>query len=113
MLFEDRRREAHDGRFTRPNAMCIGSFSSLPSATNLVNSTLARNSVEVALVANGIQPVAMLRASFSSITGKEAYAPSLYSVPMVRETSSVKVLIINDRSSPRGYRVHTAYPTRY
>lgn len=68
MLFEDRRREAHDGRFTRPNAMCIGSFSSLPSATNLVNSTLARNSVEVDLVANGIQPVAMRRASFGSIT---------------------------------------------
>ena len=90
-----------------------GSFPSLQAANNLVNSTLARNQAGVDLVASGGARAAALRASFDSITGKEAYAPSLYTAPVMRETYGVKVFIMNDPTSPRGYRVHTAYPTRF
>ncbi|MBI4273153.1 MAG: hypothetical protein HY659_00440 [Rhizobiales bacterium] len=90
-----------------------GSYSSLTKANRLVNSTLAQNKVKVDLVASGVTPAATLRASFGSITGKEAYAPSLYSTPTMRETYGVKVFILSDPTSQRGYRVHTSYPTRY
>jgi hypothetical protein len=95
------------------DAIRAGSFSSLQSATNLVNSTLAQKKNTVDLVASGVSPAAALHAAFNSITGKEAFVDSLYSAPMIRETYGVRVYILRDAASPRGYRVHTAYPTRY
>jgi hypothetical protein len=55
---------------------------------------------------------ATFHAQFGSIIGKEAYAPSLYSQPYLRTTDGVTVFIVHDPESPKGFWVHTSYPSR-
>jgi hypothetical protein len=87
-----------------------GSFSSLQAANRLVNSTLSRNSVIVAHVASGAMAEAFVTATFSSQTGVEAYRPSAYSEPYIRDTFGVGVYIVHDQGIERGFRVISAYP---
>jgi CDI toxin RNase A-like protein len=88
-----------------------GSFSSLEAATKLVNSTLSQNRAIVDLVASGVRPREVVISRFGSVTGFEAVMPTARSQPFFRETYGVGAVIVHDRSSPRGYRVHTAFPT--
>jgi hypothetical protein len=88
-----------------------GSFPSLEAANKLVNATISRNQEKVDLVVNGSLPVVVLEAEFGSPTGYEAYANTERSQPYIRETYSVRVIIVADPSSPRKFRVLTAFPT--
>ncbi|MEJ1936603.1 RNase A-like domain-containing protein, partial [Nostoc sp. NIES-2111] len=90
----------------------VGSFSSLSSANKLVNSTLSENADRVRQVASGRLLHAFVSKNFGSITGKEAYAPSLWGGITIRETRSVGVYIIHSANSRTGFRIHTAYPIR-
>jgi hypothetical protein len=87
-----------------------GSFPSLEAANKLVNSTLAQNQAIVDQVARGSLSRAFVTAQFDARTGIEAYAPSPRAQPYVRDTYGVGVEIRADRSSSRGFRVHSAYP---
>ena len=87
-----------------------GSFPSLEAANKLVNSTLAQNQAIVDQVARGSLSRAFVTAQFDARTGLEAYAPSPRAQPYVRDTYGVGVEIRADRSSSRGFRVHSAYP---
>jgi hypothetical protein len=87
-----------------------GSFPSLEAANKLVNATLSQNPEKVDLVVNGSLPIAVLEAEFGSPTGYEAYARSERSQPYMRETYSVRVIIVRDPSSDRKFRVLTAFP---
>ena len=98
---------------TRPNAQDSrsGSFSSLEAATKLVNSTLAQNRAIIDEIASGARPHAVVFARFGSVTGIEAVAPNIRAQPYIRETHGVGVVVVHDRSSPRGYTVWTAFPS--
>jgi hypothetical protein len=88
----------------------VGSFTSLDSATKLVNSTLSQNSEVVNRVARGEEARDSVSAIFDSPTGYEAYLPGPYSIPYMRDTYGVGVVIVHDPRTSRGYRVQTAYP---
>jgi hypothetical protein len=87
-----------------------GSFPSLEAANKLVNSTIARNPDKVDKVVNGLSGKEDLDAVFGSPTGSEAYAATERSQPYIRETYGVRVVIVRDRRSEKGYRVETAFP---
>jgi hypothetical protein len=93
-----------------PLGLRVGSFTSLESATELVNSTLLQNRERVDRVARGESGGDFLRAFFDSPTGYEAYLPTPNSLPYMRDTYGVGVLIARDPHSANGYRVHSAYP---
>ncbi len=90
--------------------LSIGSFTSLQSATRLVNATLSRNPGKVEEVASGAEPFDFITAHFASVTGYEAYLPTYHAKPYMRETYSVSVFIIHDPRSANGFRVQSAYP---
>lgn len=90
-----------------------GSFPSVEAANKLVNATIARNQAKVDLVASGLSPREELDAEFSSPTGYEAYARTGRSTPYIRATYGVYVVIVPDQSSPKGYRVDTAFPKNF
>lgn len=87
-----------------------GSFSSLATANQLVNSTLALNRTIVQVVARGEQQDAYIIAPFGAPTGKEAFRSGLSSQPYIRTTTWVAVYIVHDSRMPGGYRIQTAYP---
>lgn len=87
-----------------------GSFPSLEAANKLVNATIARNPDKVDKVVNGFSGKENLDAVFGSPTGSEAYAVSARAQPYIRPTYGVRVVIVPDRTSARGYRVETAFP---
>jgi hypothetical protein len=93
-----------------PLGLRVGSFTSLESATELVNSTLLQNRDIVDRVASGERGGGFVTAVFDSPTGYEAYLPTPNSIPYMRDIYGVGVLIARDSRSPNGYRVHTAYP---
>jgi hypothetical protein len=88
----------------------VGSFPSLEAANKLVNSTLAQNMAKVDLVATGASPREQLDAQFSSPTGYESYARTERSQAYIRDTNGVRVIIVRDRNSAKGYRIDTAFP---
>ncbi|OJU25994.1 MAG: hypothetical protein BGN91_04045 [Nitrobacter sp. 62-13] len=90
--------------------MSESSFPSLEAANKLVNSTVARNPDKVDKVVNGLSGRENLDAVFGSPTGTEAYAATERSQPYIRETYGVRVVIVPDRRSTKGYRVETAFP---
>ena len=90
-----------------------GSFPSLEAANKLVNSTLAENQDQVDLVTSGVSPREQLDAEFGSPTGYEAYAGTERSTPYIRDTYGVRVIIVPDRNSAKGYRVDTAFPMNF
>lgn len=87
-----------------------GSFTSLDAASKLVDATLARNRNILDLVAAGTIREQRVDADFSSLTGYEAYAPTIRSQPRVREAYGVGVYIRHDPSARNGFRVISAYP---
>jgi hypothetical protein len=87
-----------------------GSFPSLEAANKLVNSTIARNPDKVDKVVNGLSGKENLDAVFGSPTGSEAYAATERSQPYIRKTYGVRVVIVRDGQSEKGYRVETAFP---
>jgi hypothetical protein len=90
-----------------------GSFTSLDSATNLVNATLAANRDAVETVARGEARDAFVEASFGSRTGYEAYLPDPNSTLYIRETNAVSVYIRRDPRAPNGFRVQSAFPMNW
>ena len=87
-----------------------GSFPSLEAANKLVNATIVRNPDKVDKVVNGLSGKENLDALFGSPTGSEAYAASERAQVYIRPTYDVRVVIVRDRTSARGYRVETAFP---
>jgi hypothetical protein len=79
----------------------------------LVNSTIAQNQDQVDLVTSGASPREQLDAQFGSPTGFEAYAGTERSTPYIRDTYGVRVIIVPDRNSAKGYRVDTAFPVNF
>ena len=94
------------------SGLSIGSFTSLQSATRLVNATLSRNPAEVGSVASGAQRADIVSARFQTVTGYEAYLPTYHAEPFMRETYSVDVFIIHDPRTAYGFRVQSAFPTK-
>jgi len=92
--------------------LAIGSFTSLDSATKLVNSAISQNQDAVSSVARGREPFAIIEARFDSITGYEAYLPTFHAQPYARDTYGVRVFVVRDQSVGRGYRVQSAFPIR-
>lgn len=97
------------------NLLCTGlkragTFTSLNSATRLINATLSANSARVQQVVRGDVNNAFVTARFSSPTGREAYARSDREAPIIRPTFGVGVLIQHDTAAPGGFRVTTGYP---
>ena len=90
-----------------------GSFTSLESATDLVNATLAANRDSVETVARGEARDAFVEASFGSRTGYEAYLLDPNSTPYIRETNAVSVYIRRDPRAPNGFRVQSAFPRHW
>src|SRR5947209_4914998 len=91
----------------------MGSFTDLEAANRLVNATLLRNRVKVDRVAEGKASRAALDALFGWETGKEAFAPDGHTDPEIRRTYGVRVVIVTDDRSRRGFRVHTAFPRNF
>ena len=89
-----------------------GTFTSLEAANKLVNSTLSDNAATVAKVVAGELDHARLDKLFEAATGFEAYRRNDRSQAYIRSTDSVRVIIVHDKSSPNGFRVITAFPTR-
>jgi hypothetical protein len=98
------------GGFEVKGGLRSGSFPSLEAANKLVNATVSQNPEKVGVVVNGLLPIAVLEAQFGSPTGYEAFAKTERSKPFIRETNGVRVIILRDRNSPRGFRVLTAFP---
>lgn len=88
------------------------SFASLDAATRLVNATLAQNQDATDRVARGERPLDLLTARFPSATGYQAHLPRLHAQPFIRETFGVRVIIVRDPGTERGFRILTAYPVR-
>ena len=87
------------------------SFDSRESANDFVNRLLEENQPTVDAVASGASKEEWLERRFGYPTGKEAFRPEPGTAPYMRPTYNAGTLIIHDPRSPRGYRVHTAYPT--
>jgi len=94
------------------SGLSIGSFTSLDAATKLVNSTISDNADKVSAVSRGERPFAILEKHFTSPTGYEAYLDRRNAQPYERDTYGVKVLILRDAGSSKGYHVRTAFPVR-
>lgn len=88
----------------------VGSFSSLQSANKLVNSTLSQNADKVDRVARGLSSRERIDGQYSSVTGLEAYARNERSQVNLRTTYGVRIVIVRDGRSNKGYRVDTAFP---
>lgn len=87
-----------------------GSFLSIESATDFTNRVLEENQKLVDSVVTGDVSDAWLDKRFGHPTGKEAFRPGPAMQPYMRPTYSVGVYIKQDKSSVRGYRVHSSYP---
>ena len=91
-----------------------GSFTSVEAANKLVNSTVAQNADKVAAFVSGKFPnvltVQFIYAKFPTPTGYEAYSPD-GSNPSIRPTYDVTARLIRSDRSPKGYIVHSAWPS--
>jgi len=88
-----------------------GSFDSIENANDLTNRTLRANSAQVDRVANGQVGSDFIEYRFGFVTGYELFRPDPNSrVLEMRKTYAVGVVIWHDPSSPRGFRVRTAFP---
>ncbi|MFC6740395.1 RNase A-like domain-containing protein [Methylobacterium tardum] len=86
-----------------------GSFDSIESANDLVNQTLKSNKEAVDRVASGLDDRKFITRSFDYKTGREAYSTD-DGVVYMRNTRSVGIESRHDPTSPRGFRIRTAYP---
>lgn len=86
-----------------------GSFSSIESANDLVNQTIESNKEAVDRVASGLDDRKFIKKSFNQKTGREAYSTD-EGVLYMRDTRSVGIELRHDPTSPRGFRIRTAFP---
>jgi hypothetical protein len=103
-------------RYARRNGdlttgMRESSFSSLEAANKLVNSTISQNRGILERVISGQLSRATLDAEFLSPTGREAYSRNEHSQTIMSDTYGVRVVVVPDRTVPKGYRIDTAFPT--
>jgi hypothetical protein len=75
-----------------------GSFTSLEAANKLVNTTIAENQGKVDRIAIDRYPRAELDHDFDTPTGREAYMRNERSQAVMRDTYSVRVVIVPDSS---------------
>jgi hypothetical protein len=87
-----------------------GSFTSLEAANKLVNATIARNPDQVNRDVDGVSPKENLDEDFPGPTGREAVARTERSQIFIRDTYSVRVVIVPDGTVAKGFRVETAFP---
>ncbi|MEZ5785262.1 MAG: RNase A-like domain-containing protein [Xanthobacteraceae bacterium] len=87
-----------------------GAFTDVRSANDFVNRTLKENQATVDLVASGQADKAMIEHRFGYPTGREAYRANVDSEPYIRSTYAVRVIILHDSRSEKGYSVFTAFP---
>jgi hypothetical protein len=87
-----------------------GSFATREQANDHVNQLLKLERDKVDQVATGMEKKLTLESRIGSVTGYEAFRPNGDSDPYIRDTYSVRAVIINDSRSPRGYTVRTAFP---
>jgi hypothetical protein len=90
----------------------VGSFTSVQSANRLVNSTISENQDKVDQAIRNGEPAVTISKRFPSPTGYEAYLARAHSEPYIRNTFGVRVIILRDPESARGWRVQSAYPIR-
>jgi hypothetical protein len=88
----------------------VGSFSSLAVANMLVDAVLEKNLLFVRGVQAGVLRSATIGAEFPFVTGREAFREDWAQPARIRETRGVRVLVLRDESSLKGFRIHTAYP---
>jgi Bacterial CdiA-CT RNAse A domain len=104
------RTERLKGLFLSIARRAIGTFSSREAANDYTNLLIQENSVVVDTVASGKIDWVWLEKRVGSPTGREAFRSGLDSEPYIRKTYNVGAFIKHDTRSPRGYRVHSAYP---
>jgi len=92
--------------------LSIGSFPSLDAATKLVNSTISQNSDAVEKFLRGSETIETVEKRFEAPTGYEAYLERRNAQPYMRDTYGVRVIILRDSGSSKGYNVRTAFPIR-
>ena len=107
---EEARRTLERGDYF--DGFSAGSFTSIQSANRLVNSTISDHEDKINQAMRDGQPFVLIRKSFESPTGYEAYLARAHAEPVIRNTFGVEILIRSDPGSARGWRVHTAYPVR-
>jgi Bacterial CdiA-CT RNAse A domain len=90
----------------------VGSFTSVQSANRLVNSTISTNQDKVDQAIQDGEAAVTINKRFTSPTGYEAYLARAHSEPYIRDTFGVRVIILRDSESARGWRVQSAYPVR-
>ena len=88
-----------------------GSFTSLEAANKLVNATIAKIGTKWTGSSTGDRPRKISTPTFRLPTGREAVARTERSQIYVRDTYSVRVVIVPDGGSRNGFRVDTAFPT--
>lgn len=85
-------------------------FEDLHDANVLVNLTLARNAPMVFAVSSGLIRYEFLDLDYPGIVGREVNIADRNSTPVLRTPTRVRVLIMHDEASPKGFVVHSAYP---
>jgi hypothetical protein len=89
-----------------------GSFDTIENANDLVNRTLRAKAAQVDRVASGQASWDWIEYRFGFVTGYEVYRPNDKEFT-TRKTYGVGVVIWHDVSSPRGFRIRTAYPMNF
>jgi hypothetical protein len=91
-----------------------GSFDSIENANDLTNQTLRANSEQVDRVASGQVAKAYIQYRFGFVTGYEVIRTDPdYPEFETRNTYGVGLVIVHDPSSPRGFRVISAFPRNF
>ncbi|MBA1156741.1 RNase A-like domain-containing protein [Microvirga mediterraneensis] len=101
-------REYWDLRIIELGRKRAGSFFSIGEANEYVNAALDANRAIVEEVAAGREPSAFFTHRLGFVTGREAIVLPERRTIILRRTYGIGVLIIHDKRSPNGFRVHTA-----
>jgi len=98
------------GRVAFEGVRAAGSFRSVDEANELINETLNDNLDAVGSVVKGVRSMEEIDKDFDSSTGYEAFPMARRGPIAMRETYWVRVRIVRDSRSPKGFRVITAFP---
>jgi hypothetical protein len=98
------------GRVAFEGVSAAGSFRSVDEANELINKALNDNPEAVASVVKGLRSMNSIDRNFDSSTGYEAFPIAQRGPIVMRDTDSVRVIIVRDTRSAKGFYVLTAYP---